>query len=86
MRGLLDFIARLVADHAPTHLVACMDADWRPAFRVALIASYKAHRVAYPGSQAEDVPDALSPQVPVIEEVLDALGIARLGVAGVRGG
>jgi 5'-3' exonuclease len=82
VRGLLDFIARLVADHAPTHLVACMDADWRPEFRVAAIPTYKAHRVAHPGSAEEEVPDALSPQVPVIEAVLDALGIARVGVPG----
>jgi 5'-3' exonuclease len=82
IRGLLDFIARLVADHRPTRLVAAMDADWRPAFRVELLPSYKAHRVGNPVTNAEDVPDLLSPQVPVIEEVLDALGIARVGVAG----
>ncbi|GAB3898391.1 5'-3' exonuclease [Microbispora bryophytorum subsp. camponoti] len=57
-----------------------MDADWRPAFRVAAIPSYKAHRVA--SGDEEEVPDTLAPQVPVIEEVLDALGIARVGVAG----
>jgi 5'-3' exonuclease len=82
VRGLLDFIVRLVADHHPTRLVAAMDADWRPAFRVALLPTYKAHRVGNPATNAEDVPDALAPQVPVIEEVLDALGLARVGVAG----
>ncbi|OII60000.1 flap endonuclease [Streptomyces sp. CC77] len=86
VRGLLDFIARLVQDHRPDELVACMDADWRPGWRVALIPSYKAHRVAVetPAGEAdeEEVPDTLSPQVPVIEAVLDALGIARVGVAG----
>lgn len=85
VRGLLDFIARLVADHSPDDLVACMDADWRPQWRVDLIPSYKAHRVAEEvpgGSDVEEVPDTLSPQVPVIEAVLDALGIARVGVAG----
>ncbi|MDX3096835.1 5'-3' exonuclease [Streptomyces sp. ME19-03-3] len=85
VRGLLDFIARLVADHSPDDLVACMDADWRPQWRVELIPSYKAHRVAEEvpgGSDVEEVPDTLSPQVPVIEAVLDALGIARVGVAG----
>ncbi|GDY52296.1 hypothetical protein SVIO_029190 [Streptomyces violaceusniger] len=46
VRGLLDFIARLVQDHRPDDLVACMDFDWRPAWRVALIPTYKAHRVA----------------------------------------
>ncbi|MFF9479020.1 5'-3' exonuclease H3TH domain-containing protein [Streptomyces sp. NPDC014733] len=88
VRGLLDFIARLVQDHHPDSLVACMDADWRPQWRVDLIPSYKAHRVAAEapaGSGApdeEEIPDTLSPQVPVIEEVLDALGIARVGAAG----
>ncbi|HYN75266.1 MAG TPA: flap endonuclease, partial [Candidatus Limnocylindria bacterium] len=73
VRGLLDFVARLLTDHRPTHLVACMDADWRPDFRVAALPSYKAHRVARPGSAEEAVPDLLAPQVPVIEAVLDAL-------------
>ncbi len=85
VRGLLDFIARLVQDHRPDALVACMDADWRPEWRVSLIPGYKAHRVAEEsetGPDEEEVPDTLSPQVPVIEAVLDALGIARLGVQG----
>ncbi|MEU0072680.1 5'-3' exonuclease [Streptomyces sp. NPDC006332] len=83
VRGLLEFIDRLVKDHRPDHLVACMDADWRPQWRVDLIPSYKAHRVAEErevGPDEEEVPDTLSPQVPVIEAVLDALGIARVGV------
>jgi 5'-3' exonuclease len=82
VRGLLDFIARLVTDHRPDALVACMDDDWRPAWRVELIPSYKAHRVAEEtaaGPDTEAVPDTLSPQVPVIEEVLDAIGVVRLG-------
>uniref|UniRef100_A0AAU2VJ97 5'-3' exonuclease n=1 Tax=Streptomyces sp. NBC_00003 TaxID=2903608 RepID=A0AAU2VJ97_9ACTN len=86
VRGLLDFIARLVHDHRPDDLVACMDADWRPQWRVDLIPSYKAHRVAEetpPGQpDEEETPDTLAPQVPVIDDVLDALGIARVGVAG----
>jgi len=90
VRGLLDFIARLVNDHQPTHLVACLDADWRPAWRVELIPSYKAHRAVEVVAQengidieeAEDTPDELALQVPIILEVLDALGIATLGVKG----
>jgi 5'-3' exonuclease len=80
VRGLLDFIARLVRDHRPDRLVACLDADWRPAFRVAALPAYKAHRLAADGG--ESVPAELSPQVPVIEAVLDAIGLARIGVAG----
>ncbi len=80
VRGLLDFIARLVNDRHATRLVAAMDNDWRPAFRVAAVPSYKAHRVA--SGDEEEVPDALSPQVAIIEDVLDALGVACFGVDG----
>jgi 5'-3' exonuclease len=85
VRGLLDFISRLVVDHHPHSLVACMDFDWRPEWRVELIPSYKAHRVAEEisgGPDTEETPDTLSPQVPVIDEVIDAIGIARVGAAG----
>jgi 5'-3' exonuclease len=82
VRGLLDFIATLVKLRRPTHLVACLDFDWRPAFRVAAIPSYKAHRVATPGADAEEVPDDLELQVPIMLEVLDALGLVHLGMAG----
>ncbi|MEU3223767.1 5'-3' exonuclease [Streptomyces sp. NPDC006976] len=86
VRGLLDFIGRLVQDHRPDDLVACWDADWRPQWRVDLIPSYKAHRVAVQTGAGvpdeEETPDTLAPQVPVIAEVLDTLGIARVGVAG----
>jgi 5'-3' exonuclease len=82
VRGFLDFIARLVTDHEPTRLVCCWDDDWRPQFRVAAIPSYKAHRVADEAANAEEVPDALAPQVPVIADVLEAFGIARVGSAG----
>ncbi|MGW0557224.1 5'-3' exonuclease [Streptomyces sp. NPDC002926] len=85
VRGLLDFIARLVQDHRPDDLVACWDNDWRPHWRVELIPSYKAHRVAVEtetGPDEEETPDTLAPQVPVIADVLDALGIARVGVDG----
>ncbi|HVT21658.1 MAG TPA: 5'-3' exonuclease [Mycobacteriales bacterium] len=82
VRGFLDYIARLVSDRRPTKLVAAMDADWRPQWRVAAIPSYKAHRVADEATNEEEVPDTLSPQVPIIEDVLDALGICRVGVPG----
>ncbi|MFE7134232.1 5'-3' exonuclease H3TH domain-containing protein [Streptomyces sp. NPDC057638] len=85
VRGLLDFIARLVQDHRPDDLVACWDNDWRPHWRVELIPSYKAHRVAVEteaGPDEEETPDTLSPQIPVIMEVLEALGIARVGADG----
>ena len=85
VRGFLDMIASLVERGRPTHLVACWDNDWRPAFRVEAIPSYKAHRVAEAGDEAlngETVPDALSVQVPIIIDALAALGIARVGIDG----
>ena len=84
VRGLLDIIARLVAEYRPTDLVACWDDDWRPAWRVDLIPSYKAHRVAEEvvvGPDVEVVPDPLEAQVPVIRETLTVLGIAIAGAA-----
>jgi len=80
VRGLLDFIARLTSDRQPRRLIAAMDNDWRPAFRVEALPSYKAHRVAT--GDEEEVPDALSPQVAIIEDVLEALGVACFGVDG----
>ncbi len=63
VRGFVDMVASLIRTHRPTRLVVCLDLDWRPAFRVAAIPSYKAHRVAA-GSDGtvEEVPPALLPQ------------------------
>jgi 5'-3' exonuclease len=80
VRGFIDMIAFLVRSRRPDRLVACLDLDWRPAFRVAAVPSYKAHRVSPKGG--ETVPDGLVPQIPVIMEVLDALGIAAVGADG----
>jgi len=82
VRGLLDFIARLVTVRKPERLIACLDEDWRPAFRVAAVPSYKAHRLLNAARNIEDVPRALVAQVPVILEVLNALGLAYVGAPG----
>jgi 5'-3' exonuclease len=90
VRGLLEFISRLVGEYRPTHLACCWDNDWRPQWRVDLIPSYKAHRVVAPlrtegeGGKhwLEEVPDPLETQIPVIEDVLAAFGIAVVGADG----
>jgi 5'-3' exonuclease len=85
VRGLLDFIGRMVGEYRPTHLACCWDNDWRPRWRVDLIPSYKAHRVEYVVQGAPDVeqvPDPLEIQVPIIREVLAAFGIAVVGADG----
>jgi 5'-3' exonuclease len=80
VRGLLDMIARLVRARGPGRLIACMDEDWRPAFRVEAVPSYKAHRLADNGE--EQTPPSLAAQIPVIRDVLGAAGIAVAGAAG----
>ncbi len=85
VRGLLEFISRLVNDYSPTDLVCCWDNDWRPQWRVDLIPSYKAHRVVEEVETApdvEEVPDPLQVQVPIIREVLAAAGICVIGADG----
>lgn len=79
--GFLDMIATLVGRYRPSHLVACWDDDWRPQWRVDAIPTYKAHRVSEDPGEGEEVPDELSPQVPVIAAALEAVGIARVGAA-----
>jgi 5'-3' exonuclease len=80
VRGLLDTIGRLVRDRAPSRLVACLDADWRPEFRVRAIPTYKAHRAEPDGT--EQTPPALAVQIPLIHQVLEATGIVLAEHAG----
>ncbi|WP_370893160.1 5'-3' exonuclease H3TH domain-containing protein [Janibacter sp. GXQ6167] len=82
LAGFLDMVATLVTRHRPTHFAACWDDDWRPQWRVDAVPSYKTHRVAEDPAEGEEVPDELSPQVPVIARTLEALGLARVGSPG----
>lgn len=83
LRGFLDNVATLIARERPHRLVVCRDDDWRPQWRVDLIPSYKAQRVAEQSPldepDVEEVPDDLTPQVDMILELLDAFGIATAG-------
>jgi len=80
VRGFLDLLARVLRDTTPARLVCCLDLDWRPAFRVAAVPSYKSHRLAANGAEAE--PPALAPQVAILLDVLAALGVATAGIEG----
>ncbi|MEV6924983.1 5'-3' exonuclease [Dactylosporangium sp. NPDC051485] len=77
VRGFLDMLATLIRGRGPDRMVCCLDESWRPAWRVALLPSYKAHRLTPAGG--EEVPAALEVQVPVILDFLSALGIAAVG-------
>jgi 5'-3' exonuclease len=74
IRGFLERLARLIVQRQPGHLVVADDWAWRPDWRVDLIATYKSHRVAEP------VPAALAPQLPVIRELVEVIGIDVVGV------
>jgi 5'-3' exonuclease len=72
--AFLDRLARMITQRQPRRLVVAQDVAWRPAWRVKLIPSYKSHRVTEP------LPPGLAAQIPVIYEILVALGIDVLGV------
>ncbi|MCR3750940.1 5'-3' exonuclease [Lentzea californiensis] len=83
VRGFVDTIARVITERGAARLVACLDADWRPEFRVKALPTYKAHRVAQDATDgSEEVPDTLTPQIPIILDVLDAAGICTAEAAG----
>ncbi len=86
VRGFIDSVATVITQQRPHRLAVCLDLDWRPQFRVDLIPSYKAHRVAEPEPagqpDVEEVPDELTPQVDMIMELLDAFGIPTAGAPG----
>lgn len=79
VRGLLDTISRLVVEYSPSQLACCWDNSWRPLWRVALVPSYKAQRVGAEG--AEQIPDELAVQIPLIGRALELLSIPVLGAA-----
>ena len=81
VRGTLDMIAALIQEFEPDVVVAAWDEQWRPAWRTALVPQYKAHRVAAGTYNAEDVPAELAPQIPLVRQALEHLGIAVMGVA-----
>ena len=77
VRGFLDMLARLITDRKPGAIVVATDEDWRPAFRVDVIPSYKTARLERGAMPAE-----LEPQEPIIREVLAAIGVEVIGAEG----
>jgi 5'-3' exonuclease len=66
----------MVEARRPRSLAIASDEDWRPAFRVDALPSYKSHRVAEP------VPPGLVPQLPMIEAAIRAIGLNWIGKPG----
>jgi 5'-3' exonuclease len=80
IRGFLDMTARLISTYSPDRLVVCLDGDWRPSWRVELFPAYKANRLEDEDSEEEAEPDTLTPQIPILLDLLDEFGIAMVGV------
>lgn len=78
IRGYLDMTARLIGIYKPNRLVACIEGDWRPSWRVDLFPDYKANRLDVEGEEEE--PDTLGPQIPILLDLLEAFGIPLVGV------
>ena len=79
IRGYLDMTARLVSMYSPNRIVACIEGDWRPTWRVELFPDYKANRLEE-GSEVEEEPETLTAQIPILLDLIDAFGIPMVGV------
>jgi len=86
IRGFLDMVATIITQFPAEHVVFAWDDDWRPQWRVELVPSYKTHRLEpdsrLAGEDEEEVPDELGPQITAIAQILDAIGLPRLGERG----
>ena len=79
IRGYVDMTARLMNVYKPNRLVACLDGDWRPSWRVDIFPEYKANRLEEEGEE-EAEPETLTPQIPILLDLLDLFGIPVVGV------
>ncbi|MFW5815727.1 MAG: DNA polymerase I, partial [Wenzhouxiangella sp.] len=73
--GVANMIRRLIEEHAPQRVAVIFDAPGRN-FRHELLAAYKANR--------PPMPDELRTQIEPLHELIDAMGIPRVVVAGVE--
>ena len=78
IKGFLDMSSRLISQYQPSRLVACLEGDWRPSWRVDLFPGYKANRLDESGGEEE--PDTLGPQIPILLDLLETFGIPMVGV------
>lgn len=78
IKGFIDMTARLVNTYKPGRLALCLDGDWRPSWRVDLFPEYKSNRLDE-GGEEEEEPDLLTPQVPIILDFFESLGVQIIG-------
>ena len=78
LRGFIDMTARLINSYKPDRIALCLDGDWRPSWRVDLFPDYKANRLDEDGDE-EAEPDLLTPQIPLILDFFEAIGVEIIG-------
>ena len=81
IRGVVDTVAQMIRRFSSARVVAAMDADWRPAFRTAIMPEYKAARIKDEAAGTE-IPPELDAQLPIMRRVLAAAGIPIAEVDG----
>jgi len=75
IKGFFEGLSTIVARYRPNEIAICLDADWRPGWRVELFPAYKANRIDEEGQEEE--PDLLTPQ---IEPLLHVARLAGLSI------
>jgi DNA polymerase-1 len=73
--GVVNMLRRLLKDHDPEYIAVVFDAPGKT-FRDDIFPEYKAHR--------PPMPDELSGQIPVLHDVIRAMGLPLVMVAGVE--
>jgi DNA polymerase-1 len=71
--GVLSMLTKLLKEENPDYIAICYDRK-EPSFRKALYEEYKANRT--------EMPEELAPQIPVIKQLIDLLGLPSLEVPG----
>ncbi|MDP2658341.1 MAG: hypothetical protein Q8O78_08005, partial [Candidatus Deferrimicrobium sp.] len=71
--GVARILLKILREERPDSVVAVFDSR-EPTPRHALYPEYKANRLK--------TPEDLSSQIPVVDEMIDALGVRRLSIAG----
>jgi 5'-3' exonuclease len=77
IRGYLDMTSKLINLYKPNRIVACLEGDWRPSWRVELFPDYKMNRLDESGEEEE--PDTLSPQIPILLDLLATFAVNQPG-------
>jgi DNA polymerase-1 len=72
--GVLGMVHNLITKYKPTHVVVARDSSSADSIRKAIYPEYKSNR--------SSMPDNLSPQFPLVNEMIEALGMTQVRISG----